>query len=506
MAKKRDVPFSRLQSMLIPVVTAQEMARLERMAVEGGCSEETFMAEAGRKVAQAALEWIEERGLPKRAALLVGKGNNGGDAFAAGICLLEAGIRVRALALYPSGACSILNRKFRERFRKKKGVIKSELFSFEEEGLILDGFLGTGFRGKVEGRMDEAIRKAIDSRRPILAIDIPSGLDGTSGEVRGAAILAQETIALGAPKSGFFLREGWNLVGKIRVEDFGLPNLKSGEAFANIPDLTQISSLLPPLLRNRHKYQAGYVVGYGGSALYRGAPKLTGLAALRAGAGIVRIFHKEEVGEGPYELILQKWEEKEWRRELKRARAVFMGPGIGQSKESLRFLQTELKRIDLPVVLDADALQEGIEYPKNAILTPHRGEVLRLLGLKKDTLEEDLLARCQKWTRRTGAILVLKGAPTYIFSPDLAPVIVPHGDPGMATAGAGDVLTGVLAALLAQGMNGLEAAVLGVALHALAGEEAALRKSSYGLISGDLIESLPSAFKRIGERGSRSRS
>jgi NAD(P)H-hydrate epimerase len=483
MAKKRK-PES---SSFIPVVIAQEMARIEQMAVDEGCSEEKFMAEAGRKVALAALEWIEREKIPKRVVLLIGKGNNGGDAFAAGIELLEEGVRVEALALYEPKDCSELNRKFRDRFLKRRGAIGA--VSYEEAGLIVDGFLGTGFKGKVDPKMGAEIERANGSGKPILAIDIPSGLDGTSGEVRGPCIRASETIALGLPKAGFFLRGGWNHVGRLRIEDFGLPKkfVEKGECFGWIPDLAKLK--MPPMARNRHKYQAGYVVGLGGSEVFRGAPKMAGMAALRTGAGIVRIFHKEEIGEAPLELICQKWSEKEWRAELKRAQAAFIGPGMG--KKAMRW------SVDLPVVLDADAIQEDMDVPKRAILTPHRGEALRLLGLKKDTLEEDLLARCQKWAVRKGAILVLKGAPTFIFSTGRPPVIVPHGDPGMATAGSGDVLTGILAGLLAQKMGCFEAAVLGVSLHALAGEEAAKEMTSYGLTASDLIAFLPKAIQKI---------
>jgi NAD(P)H-hydrate epimerase len=192
-------------------------------------------------------------------------------------------------------------------------------------------------------------------------------------------------------------------------------------------------------------------------------------------------------------LISQKWDQKSWNQELKRASALFLGPGIGKTPNSQKFLKKELARIDLPVVVDADAIQKGIVYPSSAILTPHRGEVLRLLGITKEILEEDLLARCQKWVNHTKCILVLKGAPTWIFSKDRLPVIIPRGDPGMAKAGTGDVLTGIIAALLAQKMKGLDAAILGVSLHALAGEIAADQKTSYCMIANDLIDYLPHA-------------
>lgn len=468
--------------MFIPVVTSAEMVRVEKLAIAKGASEEKFMAEAGRKVALAAMEWIEREHLSKRVVLLVGKGNNGGDAFAAGLCLLEAGIQVRAIACYPAGQCSPLNQKFRESFR---GKVTTEV-SFQEEELILDGLLGTGFRGGLEPKLADVIKQANRSGNPILAIDLPSGLDGTSGEVGEIAIEARETVALEFPKSGLFLGKGWNYTGRLRVESFGLSSQFVPKEVGFIPKRLS----LPKIVRTRHKYQAGYVVGLSGSSRFRGAPKLAGMAALRAGAGIVRIFYREEIGEAPFELICQKWTAKEWQAELKRAGSLFVGPGLGK-------MAAVWKRIVLPAVIDADAIQPGIEYPKQSILTPHRGEALRLFGLKKEASEEDLMARCQKWVSKHKRVLLLKGAPTFIFSVDQSPVIIPFGDPGMATAGAGDVLTGILAALLAQKMRCLEAAVLGATLHALAGERAVQDKSSYGLIAGDLVDRLPAVFQKL---------
>ena len=218
---------------------------------------------------------------------------------------------------------------------------------------------------------------------------------------------------------------------------------------------------------------------------------MAGLAALRAGAGIVRVFHKGDIGNTPMELICQKWNKKEWSRELKRANAVFAGPGLGAGSRSW------MKGISLPVVVDADALQKGARFPTQAVLTPHRGEMLRLLGLKSAPQEEDFLARCQKFAERQPVILVLKGAPTYLFAHGKPPLIIPRGDPGMATAGAGDVLTGILAGFLAQKLDLYDAAAVGTYLHALAGEKAAEEKTSYGVIAGDLIEFLPAAFQEL---------
>jgi len=457
------------------VVTAEEMSSLEK-----GGDLSLYMENAGRKVAECVIDFIATHHLPKKVTLLVGKGNNGGDGYAAGLWLLSEGYEVKAISLYEE--VSPLNRAFREKFQKKRGKFTQEL-----EGVIVDGLLGTGLKGKPEKRIAEWIQKANDSKLPVIAVDIPSGLNGTTGE--GEAIFANVTVALGLAKIGFFLRNGWNYVGKLIVADFGLPPEKIAEAegVAYLPKQLE----LPKLVRNRHKYEAGYVVGYAGSSGLTGAAKLTGFAALKAGAGIVRLFYPEEIGPAPWELICNEWDVKCWQKALKRATAVFVGPGLGPCKD---WLKKHLKEIQKPCVIDADALLPEISYPKGAILTPHRGEALRLLGLEKAPRDEEFFAALMKFCARKQLVIVLKGAPTFIFAPKHKPFIIPRGDPGMATAGAGDVLTGVIAAMLAQGCGALEAAILGVSLHAIAGEIAAKELTSYCLTATDLIDFMPAAF------------
>lgn len=467
----------------IKVVTAQEMARIEK----GETGHEKFMEEAGRKVAWVAMEWIEKQGLPKRVTLLVGTGNNGGDAYAAGACLLEEHFHVEAIPI--EGTCSPLNQKFRELFFKKGGKVGQKL-----QGLLLDGLLGTGFRGKVEGEIAKWIERANASELPILAIDIPSGLNGTTGEASPIAIQASATIALGLPKIGFFLRDGWNHLGQLRIADFGLSAeaLASAEAIAYLP----LQLKLPKIVRNRHKYEAGFCVGFGGSKIYSGAPKLAGLAALKSGAGIVKLFHPEEIGPVPLELISIPWRKKIWEEALQKAGAAFLGPGLGRSKKTENWLKKELKRVQVPCVIDAEALLPSLAFPAHSILTPHRGEACRLLGIK-GAKEEALLAQVTRFSEKRNVTVVLKGAPTFVFSPHSKPVIIPFGDPGMATAGSGDVLTGILCSLLAQKCSLQEAAVLGTVLHGLAGQIAAQHRTSYCMTAQDLIEFMPAAVQSV---------
>lgn len=481
---------------LSPVVSPSQMRRIEKLAIDEGCNEESFMKEAGKKVSLHAGELLKEN---KKALLILGKGNKGGDALVAGIDLLKKGFDIEAISLFEDQDCSFLQKKFRNEFRATKGKItkissvSSALFTTTD--LIIDGLLGTGFQGEVVSEIAELISFVNSSKKPVLAIDIPSGLDGLTGEIKGDAIHATRTVTLGMLKLGFFLKNGWNVVGDLFLEDFGLPvkYFQDVEAEAFCP-LSQRPKL-PLIQRNRHKYQAGYVVGLSGSKVFKGAPKLSGLSALRTGAGLVRIFHLDEIGESPYSLICQKLEKKLWKKEIKRASSVFIGPGVEGLNKA--FLINELPTITAPLVCDAGALDASFRYPPFTVLTPHRGEALKLLGLKEKVSENELIASCQRYVDETNCLLVLKGAPTWIFSLNQKPLVLVGGDPGMAKAGSGDVLTGVIAALLAQKMDPLNAAILGVQLHFQAGKIAAEKLGSYSLIAEDLIDSLANALKHL---------
>jgi NAD(P)H-hydrate epimerase len=485
----------------LKIVTAQEMARVEKWAVERGSSQLAFMQEAGLRIAEAAQELVQIHQVPKKATLLVWKGNKSGDAFVAGAHLLEDGFEVQAMHLSPLEDCSELSKHFAQEFQKKGGQFVP-LKDPGSEGILIDGLLGTGFSGQVEGLLKEAIEIANQSGMPILAIDIPSGLNGTTGEIGGIAIRASLTVTMGLPKIGLFLNQGLNFVEELIIGDFGLPEEAIAEAqeVAFLIEKECAADLLPAIDRCRHKYQAGFVAGFAGSPGYVGAAKLASLAALRGGAGIVKWFYikeaQAETFDAPYEVIRIPWSEKEWTLAMQKAKSVFLGPGIGRSEEMRKQLFAMLADLSLPAVLDADALYPDMPMPSSSICTPHRGEMLRLLG-KEQMEESELLEACQTFCEEKKTVLVLKGAPTWVFLPNEKPCLIARGDPGMATAGSGDVLTGLLSALLAQGCSAKDAALLGVFLHAVAGEVAAIEKTSYCMIAEDLIDFLPEAFKYL---------
>ena len=497
---------------MMKIVKAKEMARVEKLAFEQGVSEEECMQRAGEAVAQAVQYYVGQHHIKPPILLLCGSGNNAGDAYVAGRHLKEGGFDVSALALAPFDASSPLCQLQSHRFAQMGGEIRyikngSEI-SFAEGHLILDGVLGTGFHGEVQGLFREAIEKANRSKLPILSIDIPSGLDGTTGKVGGVAIQAKETLFLGLPKAGCFLGDAWNYVGRVRILDFGLEQKYIAQAKADfiLIDEEMLAVLIPPIIRTRHKYEVGYVVGVGGSHGMPGAPLMASFSTLRAGAGMVRLLHPEgmesELSSARHEVIRQGYKEGDHNAILKameRAAAVFIGPGMGTSSAALKMLRKLLPQISLPCVIDAEALTliatHDLSLPPQTVLTPHHGEMKRLLKLTEEVPVEQFLKQTHEYSERHRVTVLLKGAPSFVFHPKEVPHLSAFGDPGMATAGSGDILTGIIAGLLAQMKDPLKATLLGAALHAKAGEYAAEKWTSYCLVAEDLLDFLPHAFR-----------
>lgn len=493
------------------IITASEMRRIEALCFEKEPGKDRlFMQKAGLGVAKAVLEYVAENNLEKKAILLIGKGNKGGDAFICGMELLKKGFLVTAVLSFPLEQCSPLCQENGELFKEHKGkVISYELFSFPEQGVIVDGLLGTGFKGEVKDHLLQIIKNANHSNLPIVSIDIPSGVDGDTGKVQKDAIQANLTVYLGFAKRGFFLSSGYNHTKKLIGVDFGLEEKYIAQAHADLYlyDPHSIKQLMPQVIYNRHKYQTGYVLGIAGSLGMTGAAKLSASAAMRSGCGIVRLFFPKEIQANmdnlQQEVLTSIRDMTLIEKEAKRAHVIYVGPGVGRDEQATLFLKELLKKNVLPMVLDADALyllgkNPHFNLPENIILTPHHKEMLYLLNQEK--IDEDELlffAKCNRFAQEKKVTLVLKGAPTLIFHPHTPPVVIPKGDPGMAKAGSGDVLTGIIASLIAQGLSCYHAAYLGVYLHSLAGEIAAKKLTSYCMNASDLIDNLPQAFSLI---------
>lgn len=488
----------------IVIVSPQEISRVEKLAIAEGCDEAIFMEKAGTFIAS----WIQEAFSCKKTPiyLLVGKGNNGGDALVAGRLLLEKGYLVHAFCFYAMEDSSPLCQHQRESFRGELiEVNEIESLQCPTEGILVDGLVGTGFHGTAQGKLAQAIAFANKTNLPIIAIDIPSGLCGMSGRVESIAIRAKATIYLEFPKIGFFLQDGWGFVGKIVRGHFGLPSSyqKQVQAEAFLVEGESLASHLQLPSRTQNKYQRGYVLVVAGSAAMMGAGALASYAALRAGAGIVRWFYPE----GPISSDIHVEPEviqipmtdtlEEIFLELPRAGALLLGPGMGRDELAFLRMKMILSSVNLPLVIDADALfflseNPSFSLPDGAILTPHLGELKRLLHAHK--IEGDFFSSCQELSLKTKGLLLVKGAPSFLFSPGEKPIVLPFGNPGMATAGSGDVLGGIIAACLSKGYKSKEAICLGCYLHGLSGDLAAEEKTVFSLTASDLIAYLPKAF------------
>ncbi|MCI5051562.1 MAG: NAD(P)H-hydrate dehydratase [Simkaniaceae bacterium] len=483
------------------VVTASEMARVEKKSIEAGASSEQYMLDASKGIANLIDAYIDTNNLAREVLLVVGKGNNGGDAFTAGEFLLELGYLVKAYPLFPKEQCSELCSKHWAGFTESGGEILEELTSWGS--VVIDGLLGTGFEGLVEGKIAEVIRQVNTFEQKRIAIDIPSGVNGNTGEVKGEAIRADLTIYLGLPKWGCFNQQGFEYIGELQGADFGLES-NEFDYSALYPLTKEVAKLLPIVKRTRHKYEAGYVVSLAGSPGMAGAAILSSLAALRTGAGIVRLFHPEgmegELTQAPLELIKSHYafgDTREIEAEMRRASALVIGPGIGRSEIVKNMIFQVLEKRAQPVIIDADGLfhLQGADLTflgGQAILTPHRGEMSKLVDGAENLLE----ATCD-FAKRQNVTVVLKGAPTWIVQPNEKPIVMVRGCPGMATAGSGDVLSGIIGALLAQGLSANNAALLGTYLHGISGEIAVGEKTNYGLIASDMIEKIPCAIKSL---------
>ena len=492
------------------VIPAKALAALEKKAFQEGINEEELMLKAGKAVALSAKEIVQKFN-QKKIILLAGKGNNAADGFVAALDLHKIGLSIEVFHLFPKEECSKLCQKYMQLYKEAGGKlfqIQNSEIKIEKNDLLIDGLLGTGFQNELKSPFIDLINKVNASKCFTLAIDIPSGLDGNLGEVKPIAIKAKETITFTLPKQGFYINDGPNYVGKVKIIDIGLPQKYIDETKSHFYLLEEekIKNYLPPIEKKRHKYQAGSVLGIAGSEGMTGAACLAALASLRSGAGIVWLFSKGHIEEAPYEVITYNIEENKeiLFQHLEKAKAIFMGPGIGRAKETEELLKDIFAKIKMPCVLDADALfflanNKDVSFPLSSILTPHKKEMTRLLG-EEDLTENELIEKCQHYVDDHHVTLVLKGAPTFVFHPTTDVIIIDRGDPALATAGTGDVLTGIIAAFLAQKLEPYIAALLGVFLHGVAGEIAAIEKTSYSVIASDVIENLSAAFKELSKK------
>jgi len=520
------------------VVSTEQIKTLDRLATEKfNIPGFSLMERAGQGVADHAMRLCRESSLDSRNIVIVaGHGNNGGDAFVAARFLKEAGFAVNVLL---AGVIADLRGDALEHFKKmaKSRISVRELTTerdwqktagelhenrLNQPAVVVDGVLGTGISGPARGAAALAVRFINTFSRTcgVLSIDIPSGLNSDTGAAEGEAVHADLTVTIGLPKMGLVRQDALEYVGKIEVVDI-FPSQLAVEAESDLELITPAD--IRPFFHRRkklsHKGDFGHLFIIGGAAGYSGAITLATGASVRSGAGLVTALVPQHlvpvVATNVPEAMVHGAPETDsgslddslwdtWREKLGQYTALLAGPGMTRHPATRRLIEKILRESSIPVMLDADALNvfEGqasklFERRGKLVITPHPGEMARLLGITTAEVQADRFEIVKKASMLTDSTVVLKGAGTLVAEKNGKVHINMTGNPGMACGGMGDVLSGLLGGLLAQRMSPFDAARVAVYLHGRAGDIAAAQKTENSLIARDLIACLPEAFREI---------
>jgi hydroxyethylthiazole kinase-like uncharacterized protein yjeF len=526
-----------LPDWLTPLPDAETMRAVDRWAIEEqGVAGLDLMERAGAGVARA----VELLAADGAVTVVCGKGNNGGDGLVVARLLRDAGREVRVVCIAPPEELSADARENLNRLPGEEPVAlvagerslhggsasaQKGADPFAGAAVIVDALLGTGFAGEPRGVTAEAIDAVNGAGAPVVSVDVPSGVDASSGVVAGEAVRAAVTVTFHAAKPGLWIGPGKAHAGEVQTIDIGIPR---GAPLAATIGLIAESVLeeLPRRDGSSTKFTSGHVLVVGGSRGLTGAPRMAAQASMRAGAGYVTACVPASVqgilasAEVP-ELMTRGLLDHDGALTAEgvasvlehsgRGGALALGPGLGRSDGALAFARELAREAKVPLVLDADGLnahagrlRDLADREAPAVLTPHAGELGRLLELDSAEIERERLRHVRAAAGQARAVVVLKGDDTLIADPGGRVAVSPGGSPALATAGTGDVLTGVIAALLAQGLDAFTAAAAGVWLHLAAGREAARRQgAAEGVIASDVIAALPAV--RAGVAGARGR-
>jgi ADP-dependent NAD(P)H-hydrate dehydratase / NAD(P)H-hydrate epimerase len=505
-----------------PLPDAETMRQIDRWSIERrGVASLELMERAGLELARVAASVVGDGAV----LVMIGKGNNGGDGLVAARILRDEGRQVRLVATAPldeiSGDAAVNLERLgggRPLVLTAAGEHAAEL---ERAALIIDALLGTGFQGKPCGAVAHAIDQINQAGCPVVSADVPSGVDASTGVVAGNAVRAHATVTFHAAKPGLWVNPGKSHAGKVHVVDIGIP--RGAPLLADIGLITsRVAERLPVRDAQATKFTSGHVVVAGGSRGLMGAPAITSLAAMRAGAGYVTACvpgsQAHVIDVQLMEVMTRALDERDGAvtveavpvvlDALERAGTLALGPGLGRSDGAFAFARELARRSQAPTVIDADALNahaalldDLAQRSGETVLTPHAGELARLLELTSEQVERERVEHVRRASRSANAVVVLKGDDTLIADPEGRVAVSAGASPGLATAGSGDALTGVIAALLAKSLDAFTAACAGVWLHAAAGRRAAAAcGTAEGVIASDVVAQLPAA--RAGE-GSR---
>jgi NAD(P)H-hydrate epimerase len=511
------------------VVTAEQMREMDRLTIQKyGVPSLILMERAGAAIAQAIVERFE-RNAKKGVLVVAGKGNNGGDGFVVARLLKKKGIPAEVVLLarredlsgdaaHHLGAYLKLKGKVTEVGAENLGLLRER---FSKNALIVDAILGTGMKSEVRGLYAEAITSINASGLPVVAVDIPSGLDTDRGTPLGGAIQAEMTVALGYPKLGEVIYPGLDYVGDLAVADIGIDPRAVDQVAPKVELLERetVRRLVPRRHPDTHKGTYGHALIVAGARGKTGAAIMACRAAMRAGAGLVTLAAPRSLNdifagaliEVMTEMLRENGAEEveapgdeDWRRMLERKDALLFGPGIGVSDATRSMARWLLRNLSIPWVIDADGLNNlALEADRlrrartPPVLTPHPGEMARLTGKKTSEVNADRVGVARSFAVENHCHVVLKGARTVIATAQGKVFINPTGNPGMASGGMGDVLAGVLTALLGQGMSAEDAMTLGVYLHGYVGDRVASTRGEIGLIASDIVDGLPSGLRAL---------
>ncbi len=510
---------------MLKIVTSEEMQSLDRKTInELGIPGMVLMENAGRAVYERIISRINR---DSYVVILAGRGNNGGDGFVVARHLFNKGYKKVRIFLIAKKedlkGDALTNCLIAEKIDIPVKEIFSEkdlpFLSFEigKGELIVDGLLGTGIKGGARGLTGEVIKIVNTTGKPVIAIDTPSGLDCTTGHVEGPCIKATETVTFCLPKRGMFIFPGGLYVGKLAVADISIPQdfwRKDKNLCTHLITSGMVRDNLPVRELDAYKGTCGRVLIVAGSPGFTGAAALSGESSLRTGAGLVTVAIPQclnDIMEVKLTEVMTKPlpETSAGTISLKAfdiisaisADAMAIGPGLSTEKETGEFVRKLISLSELPVVIDADGLNllsedisvlEHRNYP--VILTPHPGEMARLTGLTLQEIKADPVRIASEFAGKWNVYIILKFARSIIATPDGHIYFNPTGNPGMATGGSGDVLTGIVTSFLAQGLSPLHACLCGTFIHGLSGSLACKDIGEESLIAGDLIDYIPDAF------------
>jgi NAD(P)H-hydrate epimerase len=500
------------------LATAAEMRELDRRTIEqAGLPGAVLMENAGAAAARAIEHRLVRPVAGANVAVLCGAGNNGGDGYVIARHLANRGARVTVHLVAPRAQIRGDARLHLEVLAHTSAAVNEELGSLEGADVVVDALLGTGLRDAPRGAVAQAIARITSARAPLtVAVDIPSGLHADTGHPLGACVRADLTVTMGVAKIGLVTAPGFEWAGELCVADLGMPHeLVASAGFkAHLLQARDVAALLPPRPQSAHKGTSGHLLVVAGSPSKTGAALLCGEAALRAGAGLVTLAARPNAltliaGRVPELMTTEVVDEAALEHAASEKRAVAIGPGIPTDEPARALVRTFARRFARPMVIDADALNAlaGVadslfDAAAPRVLTPHPAEAGRLLERGTEAVQADRVASARELARRTGAVVVLKGARSVIAAPDGRAFINPTGGPELATAGTGDVLTGVIGGLLAQGLGALDAACVGVYAHGRAGDKwARTHGTTRGMRASDVVAGIPLALTFAPEPG-----